>query len=112
MSSHTKKIVIAVDTSYNMKNVWNKVLKEIEKYANKNYTKYCLITDKFLIHSWENKILFNKLASIKPYGPTELEVFYDPNKYKEIEEADIVYIFTNESSTIKDDLKYKIIVIK
>ncbi len=113
LQKNPKKIVIAIDSSYSMLNSWSKVLKYAERYGNSNYTKYTLITDKFIIHSWEDRILLQKLNSIKPYGPRELEIFYDTEKFKEINEANVVYILTNDNSfTIKDPVKYKLILIK
>lgn len=112
MSSNLKKIVIAVDSSYNMINIWDKTVKEVERYCNNLYTKYSLITDKFLIHSWQDKVLQEKLNNIRPYGPRELDVFYDTGRYKEVEEANIVYIFTNDNNFKPKDSKYKVVLIK
>jgi len=112
MLSNPNKILFAIDTSYNMKSVWNKVLKELDRYNNKRYTKYSLITDKILIHSWEDNLLVDKISNLKVYGPREIEQFYDSNKYKELKEANVIYIITNDNNVKAKNKKYKIIIIK
>lgn len=113
LKKNPKKIIIAVDTSYKMSSNWSKVIKYVERYGNKRYTKYALITDKFILHSWEDKVISQKLNNIKSYGIRELEIFYNDQRYKEIKEADLIYVLTDDNNfQIKDPLKYKLILIK
>lgn len=111
LNANPTKILIAVDTSYFMSTSWQNVTDRIKEFESKRYTKYALITDKRLIHSWNNELKYNEIENIKPYGPRELENFSNSNnKYQEIKQADRIVVFTDENdlSMIKKDLRYKI----
>ncbi|HOV14807.1 MAG TPA: hypothetical protein PK771_11015 [Spirochaetota bacterium] len=108
-----QKIAIAIDTSYFMNQNWGNVVNTVKNIAKQKYTVYCLFTDKQLIHSWNSELLSYKLGSVKPYGPRDLEIFYDTSRYREIDEATFVYIVTNDNNfKIKNQLKYKLILLE
>ena len=113
LTKNPKKIAVAIDTSYFMNQNWGSVVNAVKNIGNQKYSTYCLFTDKQLIHSWNNELLSYKLGSIKPYGPRDLSIFYDNTRYKEINEANLVYIITNDDKfEVKNTLKYKLILLK
>jgi DNA polymerase III alpha subunit len=109
-----KKVVIAVDTSYGMNNSWSQVAETVKAYENMKYSIFSLITDKMTIHSWEKQLQTEKLGNIKPYGPTDISVFNDQNKFTELKKADMIVIITNANdiSIFTKDSRYKIIQLK
>ncbi|OHD13663.1 MAG: hypothetical protein A2086_01085 [Spirochaetes bacterium GWD1_27_9] len=113
LAKNPKKIAVAIDTSYFMNQNWGSVVNTVKNIANQKYSTYCLLTDKQLIHSWNNELLSYKLGSIKPYGPRDLAIFYDNTRYKEINEATVIYIITNDDKfEVKNTLKYKLILLR
>ena len=111
MAGSPKKILIAIDSSYSMNNSWTIINDRLKEYKDAKYTKFSLITDKFLIHSWENELKIQKLGNIKPYGPKDISVFLDTIKFHELKDADEIIIVTDEKDTkiFEKDKRYKII---
>jgi hypothetical protein len=109
-----KKIVIALDASYNMNDSWQKALETVKNFEKMKYTSFALITDKVVIHSWDRELKPYKLGNIKPYGPTDLSVFMDANKFQELKKAAGIYLITNSQdvSLFLKDSRYKIIQLK
>jgi len=100
LNKNPRKILIAVDTAYPMKKVWNKIPDLLKSFSDKPYTQYALITEKNRIHRWASKLETGKLT---PYAPRDLSKLIDENFYPEIKEADRAVFLTNapESETQK-----------
>ena len=106
-----KMVVIAVDSSYNMNNSWSQVADTVKTYESMKYTSFSMITDKMTIHSWEKHLQTEKLGNIKPYGPTDISVLTDQNKYPELKKASMIIVITNSGdiSMFEKDSRYKVV---
>ena len=109
-----KKIVIAVDSSYNMNNYWTRLTEIVKSYESARYSTFTLITDKMTVHSWDTELKTYKLGSIKPYGPQDITVFLDDRRYPELKKAAQIIIITDaeDTSMFNKDSRYKIIQMK
>ncbi len=91
MMINPQKILVALDTSYSMKDVWHKIptiLKELEK---RPYTVFCLVSEKRIIHGWSDDLNPGK---INPYAPRDFSKLTGKNHYPEIEKADKKILIT------------------
>jgi hypothetical protein len=111
LEANSKKIIIAIDSSFTMNSSWSQVLEELAVFEKYKYTSFALITDKVVIHTWDKELKPYKIGNIKPYGPRDLTVFLDSTKFPEIKKADQIIILTNETdlSIFSKDQRYKII---
>ncbi len=92
LSKNPRKILIAVDSSYEMKAVWSLIPSELAKIADKRYTQFCLVTEKNKIHDWADK---PGMSKILPYAPRAFSRLTGVDKYPEIGQAQKCYLITN-----------------
>lgn len=88
------QVVVVLDTSFPMRNVWHKVSDTIEDLDGKRYTEYALITDKNQTCSWSKNL---KLDKIRPYGPRD---FSGLAKNTAAFEDSTVYLISNAGRDI------------
>jgi hypothetical protein len=97
LMSAPRKVVVAVDSSFQMKSAWGRVPDLLDSLDNGRYTTYSLVTEKNLIHSWQPAL---RLGSVVPYAPTDFSNLTGPNSYPEIAEADVKYLITSDQAQI------------
>ncbi len=87
-----RKILIAVDSSYPMKEVWPQISSALEQIAQKRYARFCLVTEKNKIHDWA---LRPDMDKILPYAPRNFSRLTGNAQYPEIGQAQKCYLITN-----------------
>lgn len=92
LGSDPHKVVVIVDSSYAMSDVWHRVEQRLQGFDERRYTEFALLTDKGRAHGWSTRL---KLALLTPYGPRSFERLLDGQSFPELSEADEVYILTN-----------------
>ena len=98
-----RKILVAVDSSFSMKAVWNQVPQALKTIsADQRYVTFSLVTEKTRIHSWSPEL---KLDSVVPYAPRDFSKFLDSGKYPEIDEAQQKYLITDSDGAQSNNFK-------
>ncbi len=96
LTSHPRKILIALDTSYPMRPVWEQVHAMVQALPQPRYSECSVITDKGRLHGWQP---VPQLGNVQPYAPRDLTKLLDTQQYPEITAADTVYVVTNAPDT-------------
>jgi hypothetical protein len=89
LTEHPRKVLVAVDTSYPMKPVWDQVPGILKNLSAQRYARFALVTEKSKVHDWSFKLEPGKLT---PYAPRDLSRL---NDYPEIKEASFKFLITN-----------------
>jgi hypothetical protein len=90
-----RKVLVAVDSSFQMKSAWSRVPNLLDSLDNDRYTVYTLVTEKNPIHSWKSTL---NLGALVPYAPLDLAKLTGPEKYPEIEQAAQKYLITTDQT--------------
>ena len=91
-----RKILIAVDSSYPMKEVWSQIPSALEQIAKKRYAHFCLVTEKNKLHDWSAQPDMDKIL---PYAPRNFSRLTGNARYPEIGQAQKCYLITNAAET-------------
>ncbi|MGK5095048.1 hypothetical protein WDW89_23940 [Deltaproteobacteria bacterium TL4] len=91
LTNNPHKLLIAVDSSYEMQGVWPQVVAKLQEISNRRYSQFALVTEKNKIHSWASSLRLGKVA---PYAPRQWDKL-SPQRYPEINEATHKYLITN-----------------
>lgn len=92
LKKNSRQILVAVDTSFAMRSVWHQVPQILKAIENQRYVKFCLITEKYRVHSWSPVL---KLDRIEPYAPRDFSKLVGSERYREIEDSSQKYLITN-----------------
>lgn len=92
LKSAPRKIMVVIDASFPMNQVWDRIPDALKKIENRKYTKYALATDKGLIHGWMDEIMPGRTV---PYAPRNLKNLEKRLDLGEIKEAEEIYLLTN-----------------
>jgi len=68
LTQSPRKVLVAVDSSFQMKSAWSRVLELLDSLDNQRYTTYSLVTEKNPIHSWRSTL---ELGNVVPYAPAD-----------------------------------------
>lgn len=90
-----RKVLVAVDSSFQMKSAWPRVPDLLDSLDNQRYTAYSLVTEKNPIHSWRSAL---ELDNVVPYAPADFSKLTGPEKYPEIDEAESKYFITTDTA--------------
>lgn len=101
LSESQHRILIGVDASFPMRDVWDKVPGVIKTIEGGRYSVYSLITDKGLVHDWSAK---PRLNTFSPYGPRNINKILSENSYRQIDESSERYLITNANENDITDL--------
>lgn len=95
LTGNPRKVLVAVDSSFQMKAAWTRVPAMLDSLDNDRYTVYSLVTEKNVVHSWQATL---NLETMTPYAPLELSKLTGPAQYPEITQADRKYFLTTDQS--------------
>ena len=91
LTDNPKKIVIAVDESFNMNNLMPRIKEQLNSLKKRNYTIFSVVTSQRKIHDWKS---MPRIDNFQPFGPRDFEQMAD-NIESLLGEADEIIIFTN-----------------
>ena len=111
LTSHPRRVLVAVDTSFPMQAVWSQVPDTLAILQAQRYTLFSLITDKARIHPWQSRLEFGHL---QPYAPRALAQMLDRHRYPEMAVADQIYVVTNaiNSTALAEDKRWHIVQLQ
>lgn len=92
LQDNPRRVAVVVDTSYDMAAVWPRVEPKLVEIGATRYSAFSLVTDKRLIHGWQQRLRSN-LAD--PYGPRDFAKLRELAASPEIAGAETVYFLTN-----------------
>ena len=95
LSQNPRKVLVAVDSSFQMKAAWPRVPELLDSLDNQRYTAYSLVTEKNPIHGWKSTL---ELDNVVPYAPADFSKLTGPEKYPEIDEAGSKYFITTDTA--------------
>lgn len=95
LTQNPRKVLVAVDSSFQMKSAWPRVPDLLDSLDNHRYTTYSLVTEKKLIHSWEFTLTLN---GVVPYAPADYSKLIGPEKYAEIGQAQRKILITTDQT--------------
>ena len=84
-------ILVAVDSSFQMKAVWPRIPDTLRLIEQQRYATFALITEKNRIHSWSPSL---SLGVMIPYAPRDFSRLASAAAYPEIREASRKYVIT------------------
>ena len=87
-----RRVLVVVDSSFQMKSEWRKVPDMLDALDDKPYSQFGLVTEKGRVHGWRRALA---LGPIVPYAPRDLESLSDGAAFPEVDEADEIYFVTN-----------------
>ncbi len=93
LTKNPRKVLVAVDSSFQMKSAWSRVPEILDSLDNERYTVYSLVTEKNVVHDWQSTL---NPDSTVPYAPLELSRLIGPAKYPEIDQAAQKYFITTD----------------
>ena len=91
LTSDPRKVVVIVDSSYPMTDVWPRVRRILKALDDERYSVFSLFTEKNGVHSWRERLDLGQMA---PYGPRNFKNLRS-GKFHEVAEATRVYFVTN-----------------
>jgi hypothetical protein len=113
LSANPRNIVIAVDTSFEMKKDEAAVDAIIRNIIKIPYSVFTLITDKSKLLSGVNGSVFS--ADLKYYGSLNVDDLIDPQRYPELNKAEKVFVIIESgkrSAVLKKIPRAQIIELK
>ena len=91
LTKNPRKILVAVDSSFQMKAVWPRIPDTLRLIEQQRYATFALITEKNRIHSWSPSL---SLGVMIPYAPRDFSRLASTAAYPEIREANRKYVIT------------------
>lgn len=88
----TSRVLVVVDSSFPMKEVWDRVSGELDEIDDQRYSEFALATEKSLVHSWSQEL---RLGAVTPFAPCD---FGEIGAYTEIADADDLILITTSAS--------------
>lgn len=107
LKSNPRRVLVILDTSFPMGQVWDKVPEVLSSMENRKYSKYALASEKGLIHGWADEL---KPGRTVPYAPRNIDDLDKKLAIDEIKDASEIYLITNaEPSQIHLAKEWKVI---
>jgi len=101
LNKNPRKVLIAIDSSFEMNPVWHQAQTELEKISRQRYVRFCIVTEKNKVHGWMMPPA--DIGKITPYAPRDFSKLVGKDKYPEIEQAQKRYLITNAAQTQEFD---------
>ncbi len=88
----TGRVLVVVDSSFPMAEVWNRVPSELDEIDEQRYSEFALATEKSLVHSWSQEL---RLGAVTAFAPCD---FDEITTYTEVADADELILITTSTS--------------
>ncbi len=88
----TGRVLVVVDSSFPMAEVWNRVPTELDEIDDQRYSEFALATEKSLVHSWSQEL---RLGAVTAFAPCD---FDEITTYTEVADADELILITTSTS--------------
>ncbi len=109
-NSNPDMVLVVVDSSFPMEEVWRLVPAELDDLDNRRYAEFALVTEKEAIHSWSDSL---DLGEVTPYAPRSFSAFSQGDPYPEFEEASEIILVTNaDAADVEGIADWKIVRIE
>lgn len=91
LTQNPRKIFVAVDSSFQMNAVWQRVPATLTTIQQQRYAQFALVTEKTRIHGWSPTL---QLGTLVPYAPRNFSKLEGATEYPEMAEAAQKYLIT------------------
>lgn len=91
LTQNPRKIFVAVDSSFQMNAVWQRVPETLSAIEQQRYAQFALATEKTRIHGWSPRL---QLGTIVPYAPRDLSKLEGGAGYPEMADAAQKFLIT------------------
>ncbi len=91
LTQNPRKIFVAVDSSFQMNAVWQRVPAALTTIEQQRYAQFALATEKIKIHGWSSTL---QLGTLVPYAPRDFSKLESGTEYPEMAEAAQKYLIT------------------
>ncbi len=92
MVRETDRVLVVVDSSFPMTEVWDRVSGELDEIDDQRFSEFALATEKTLVHTWSQEL---RLGPVTPFAPCG---FDEVMAYGEIADADDLILITTSAS--------------
>jgi len=93
LNANPRSLAVVIDASYPMQANWSQLRSQLDRIADRRYTRFALATEKGLQHSWDWNL---NLGRVTPYAPRNFERLRSlRDSLTELREADEVWFITN-----------------
>ena len=94
LSSNPHRLLVIVDSSYEMQSMWSRVPKVLKQIGDRPYTEFALATEKKPVHGWASRL---DLGRISPYAPRNFSAIDSGDNARLIANADSIVLISNVS---------------
>ena len=101
LSDDPSKVLVVVDSSFEMRTAWDRVPSVLHGIGEKRYARFGLATEKSRIHGWRRQ---PRLDNVVPYGPRDFSRLASDAAIPELADADQVILVTNAPEAETDKL--------
>ncbi len=109
-NSNPDRVLVVVDSSFPMEEVWRQVPGELDDIDNRRYAEFALVTEKEAIHSWSDSL---DLGDVTPYAPRDFTAFTEGDSYPEFDEATEVILITDAApSEVEGIADWKVVQLE
>ena len=91
LTQNPRKIFVAVDSSFQMNAVWQRVPAALAAIEQQRYAQFALATEKNRIHGWSPRL---QLGTLVPYAPRDFSKLEGGTEYQEMADAAQKYLIT------------------
>lgn len=96
LQTHPRQVVVVVDSSYPMLEVWPQVAAVLDDLGRRRYTQFFLSTEKSVVHEWSDRLQTGRITPYAPRDFSRLNGLLPPAANAE------VYFLTNAESALTE----------
>lgn len=96
LKANPHNLAVVLDASYPMQADWPKLGSQLDRIADRRYTRFALATEKGLQHGWDSAL---HPGRVTPYAPRDFERLRSlRDSLPELRDADEVWFITNAAN--------------
>ena len=92
LTASPRKVLVIVDSSYPMKDDWNRVPGILKEIGARPYAEFGLATEKSQVHDWAPRL---RPGQLMPYAPRSFDKLESGSVFPAIDDSTEVYLVTN-----------------
>lgn len=97
-SGDPREVFVVVDSSFQMRPVWNQVPRVLDGLDDERYAEFALATEKGFVHDFDDRLT---LGAVDAFAPCDFDNVAD---YSAADEADEVIFVTSAAGCARDDI--------
>lgn len=109
LSAAPRKILVAVDSSFEMQAVWARIPQLLDTLDNQRYATFSLVTEKNKVQGWTSTL---NLGTLVPYAPPDYSKLIGENPFPEVQEAAQKYLITTNADAARQFKGWTVMVLR